>query len=134
MEADNKPTKILIMNEDLKRVLESLRWKKSSEICADRLNMDLEKYEKLKSQIKKFQQEEQEVESLQIDSEVTRAYTEDLVTGTAEYRLKSSNQPKSIEEVEKLINLDKVNRRVILNREKLVNLAERPTKSPVRRA
>ena len=92
---------------NFQKVAESLCWKKGDSYCCHKLGMSLEEYQEIKRAVKKIKNEEIEVESLLVDSETTHAYTEDFVSGTAEYKIQTTSCPKSSKEIEELVNLDK---------------------------
>lgn len=79
------------------KVLKSLSWKRSNQESASRLGISLEEYMEIKHEIKNADKEEIPVGS---------SYSEDLEKGTAEYKIETSFQPRTAEEIKKLINLD----------------------------
>jgi len=89
--------------ETIKTIIKAQTWKQSNEKTAERLGISLQSYLELKDQIKQLNKEE---EQEQISPYAT-GYTQDLDRGTAEYKVESSFQPKTVEEIENLIKLDK---------------------------
>lgn len=98
---------------NFQKVAESLCWKKGDEYCSRKLGMSLEEYQEIKRAVKKIKTEEIEVESLLVDAETTHAYTEDFVSGTAEYKIQTNSYPRSSKEIEELVNLDKSKWRIL---------------------
>lgn len=86
---------------EFQKVAESLKWKKNDNYCATKLGMSLEDYQSTKRTLKKLQEEEVELESF------NEGYSEDLTSHTAEYKVQTDHCPKSSEEIERMIRLDK---------------------------
>ncbi len=87
---------------DFQKVAETFKLKKSDDYCSRKLGMELETYQAIKRTLKRLEAEEVELETLEATS-----YTEDLMSGTAEYKIKTDHCPKSSQEVEDLVQLDK---------------------------
>jgi len=94
----------------LETVAKAISWKKSNIETAQKLNMSLEEFLSLKQEVLNLQKEESDAEDnyfeLQKNGFAT-GYIEDLEKGTAEFKIESSFQPKTAEEIESLIQLDK---------------------------
>lgn len=86
----------------LNKVKDSLRWKKSNAECAAKLSISVEEYKQLKKQVN-FQFGEI-IEHPK--SNGVFEFKEDLDKGTAEIKALSLTEPKSAEEIIKLLNLD----------------------------
>jgi len=86
-------------NKLLKRVEASLKWKKSNSLCAKRLNLDIATYTKLKKQIL-----EQRKDTLSPQS--TFSEQVDLENGTSKIECVSSANPRTPEEIIKLLKID----------------------------
>ena len=105
---------------DLKqKVLQSFLWKQGPARCAQRIGISVMTYNKLKQEIQKEQEElELQLQEADLEEEIARyveetrklgvlSRTEDLSKGTAEFKVATSTQPMSAEEIEELIHLDK---------------------------
>lgn len=94
----------------LEQVAKAILWKKSDSVTSQRLNMSLKEYKRLKEEVRSIQREENEAEDnfneLQKNG-FAIGFSEDLDKGIAEYKVQSSFEPKTAEEIEKLIKLDK---------------------------
>lgn len=91
-------------------VAKAMTWKKSDIDTAKRLSMSLKEYQNLKQEVRDIQREEVEVD--EIVEELQKAgfatgFTQDIEKGIAEYKVESSFQPRTAEEIENLIQLDK---------------------------
>lgn len=97
------------MSTIFENVLRAMAWKKSESVTAERLGMSLKEYQSVKNEIRQMQKEEDENESLvDLTKEMfTTGYTEDLEKGRAEYKIQTSFEPRTAEEIETLIKLDK---------------------------
>lgn len=79
-----------------KNVKKMLTWKKSAQFIADKLNISVEQVKEIKSKIKKEITEAQSV----IESKV------DLENNTTELRALTATEPKSPEQIEKLLKIN----------------------------
>tara|TARA_R100000995_G_C3480872_1_gene123817 strand:- start:1073 stop:2254 length:1182 start_codon:yes stop_codon:yes gene_type:complete len=84
------------MESLLEKIKTSFKWKKTSEYCAEKLNITVEDYDKLKEYVKS-----QEL----IESNST-SYEYNLEKGEAKMEVISSSEPKSPEEIIKVLNID----------------------------
>ena len=87
------------MNELEKRVLHSFKWKKGVAYCAKKLGISESEYSKVKSKLRKKKQFERN-DSL----DVSQHY--DLESGQAKLNTVAFHEPKSPEEIIKLLNID----------------------------
>jgi hypothetical protein len=87
----------------LNRVYSTLKWKKSDAYCAERLGIPIKQYKKLKSKVL-------DLENADLDDtphkEKVIEFKEDLEKGTAEIKGISLSEPRSPEEIIKLLNID----------------------------
>lgn len=81
----------------------SLKWKKSDEICADRLRLNLELYKKIKQEIKLEKYLQPPVE---VTKEKVVEFKENLTSGTAEIKGITLSEPKSPQEIERILKID----------------------------
>ncbi|TXG80740.1 MAG: hypothetical protein E6R13_07665 [Spirochaetes bacterium] len=91
------------MSQLKNKVLESLKWKKGAEYCAKRLGMSVTEYSKIKQQIlskKSFYKESK------VNKKEEKSVFIDLEKGEAKYNLVSKTEPKTPEEIIKLLKLD----------------------------
>lgn len=97
------------MSTIFENVLRAMSHKKSDAATAEKLGMSLREYQSVKNEIRQMQKEEDENESLvDLTKEMfTTGYTEDLEKGRAEYKIQTSFEPRTAEEIESLIKLDK---------------------------
>jgi UDP-2,3-diacylglucosamine pyrophosphatase LpxH len=84
----------------LDQVKQSLNWKKSNYHCASKLGITVEKYKELKRQLKVFDIEDHPVKNKVVE------FKEDLANGTAEIKGLFSTEPRSSEEIIKLLKID----------------------------
>jgi len=87
----------------LNKVYSTLKWKKSDEYCADKLGISLERYKKLKARV--LHLESDDVNDLP-DEEKVFEYKQNLDEGTAEIKGVAFSEPKSPEEIIKLLKID----------------------------
>ena len=87
------------MSSLLDKVKSSLKWKKNAEYCAEKLEITVDDYETLKDLIKTKNNAEE-----QVDSSIESSY--DLDKGEARISIVSSEEPKSPEEIIKILNID----------------------------
>jgi len=87
------------MSSLLDRVKSSLKWKKTSEYCAEKLEITVDEYETLKGVIKTKDSTE-----APFDSSLSSSY--DLDKGEARLSTMASEEPKSPEEIIKILNID----------------------------
>lgn len=90
---------------NFERVRASLKWKKSDEICAKKLSLTLSQYKQIKSQIKGQNIIEDVLEDKKADRIID--YKEFVESGTAEIKAISTTEPRSAEDIELLLKLDK---------------------------
>ena len=86
----------------LEKVKKSLGWKQSDFICSQRLNLSIEEYRELKKEVKAGNQLDS---NLKHKSRVIE-FKEDLDKGTAEIKGVSSIEPKTPEEIIKILKID----------------------------
>ena len=79
-------------------VRQSLKWKQSAKICAERIGIDIEDYLALKDQLT------EEHSGPAVDS-IVEHHT-NLVAGTQKIEAISTSEPKSAEDIIKLLNID----------------------------
>ena len=84
------------MDSLLERIKASFKWKKTAEYCAERLGISLADYVVLKEVVKNRDT---------FDSGST-SYEIDLEKGEAKMETLSSSEPKSPEEIIKILNID----------------------------
>jgi len=87
----------------LNRVHSTLKWKKSDEYCAEKLGIDINKYKKLKAKV--LHLERDDVNDIP-DQEKVFEYKQNLDDGTAEIKGVAFSEPKSPEEIIKLLKID----------------------------
>ena len=94
----------------LEIVAKAIAWKKSNAETATKLGLSLQEYLNLKQEVSRLKSEEDDSEDLVDEIKkgmYTTGYTEDLDRGIAEYKIQTSSEPKTAEEIEDLIKLDK---------------------------
>lgn len=84
------------MESFLNKIKASFKWKKSPEYCADKLNITVEDYEKLKNYVK----------SQEACDTGSSSYEFDLEKGEAKMEAVSSTEPKSPKEIIEILNID----------------------------
>lgn len=87
----------------LNRVHSTLKWKKSDEYCADKLSISLARYKKLKKRV--LHLESDDIDDLP-DQEKVFEYKQNLDEGTAEIKGVAFSEPKSPEEIIRLLKID----------------------------
>ena len=87
------------MSSLLDKVKSSLKWKKNAEYCAEKLEITVDDYETLKGIIKT-----KDIVEEPLDSCIESSY--DLDKGEARISIVSSEEPKSPEEIIKILNID----------------------------
>lgn len=87
----------------LNRVHSTLKWKRSDEYCADKLGISLTRYKKLKKRV--LHLENDDVDDLP-DQEKVFEYKQNLDEGTAEIKGVAFSEPKSPEEIIRLLKID----------------------------
>jgi UDP-2,3-diacylglucosamine pyrophosphatase LpxH len=87
----------------LNRVHASLKWKRSDQYSANKLGISLEKYRSLKRKVLNL--EEDEINDVPNEEKVFEI-RENLGEGTAEIKGVSFNEPKSAEEIIKILKID----------------------------
>ena len=83
------------MDSLIERIKASFKWKKTSDYCADKLGITVEDYEVLKSWIK----------STELIENSNSSYEYNLEKGEAKMEAISSSEPKSPEEIIKILNI-----------------------------
>ena len=78
------------------KIKQSLKWKKTSEYCADKFSMSVEDYDKLRNIVKS--------QELVDEGIITSSF--DLEKGEAKMSAISSAEPKSPDEIIKILNID----------------------------
>ena len=86
------------------QVKQSLKWKRSNQDAAAKLGIPIEKYKQIKQQIFNFQQAEDIGKVINIDRVIE--FKEDIDAGTAEIKGVAVNEPKSAEEIIRLLKID----------------------------
>ena len=81
-----------------KKVKESFRWKKGAKYCAKRLGINIEEYKKLKKEIITERRNQSN------DTVIDQKY--DIDKGSATITAKSTNEPKTPEEIISLLKID----------------------------
>jgi hypothetical protein len=87
----------------LNKVYSTLKWKKSDEYCAEKLGIGLSHYKKLKSKV--LHLDRTEIEDLPTKEKIFE-FKEDLEAGTAEIKGMALSEPRSPEEIIKLLKID----------------------------
>ena len=80
-----------------KQVIHTLKWKKSNEYCANKLGISLEKYQSIKRNL---------LSGVPLDKEKVIEFKENLENGTAQIKGISFTEPKSPEEIIKILRID----------------------------
>ena len=88
----------------LEQVKHALKWKKSNYYCASKLGISVEKYKELKRQVN-FQFEEKIEKSSSLKNKILE-FREDLEKGTAEIKGLSLSEPRSADDIIKLLKID----------------------------
>ena len=88
----------------LEQVKHALKWKKSNYYCASKLGISIEKYKELKRQVN-FEFGEK-VEKLSPSKNKILEFREDLEKGTAEIKGLSLSEPRSADDIIKLLKID----------------------------
>lgn len=84
----------------ISQVYSTLKWKKSDAFCADKLGISLEEYKSIKNKVKKFDNNiEESVNKL-------NEFKEDIEKGVAEFKGISISEPKSAEEIIRILKID----------------------------
>ena len=94
----------------LEIVAKAMGWKKSNQETASKLGLSLTEYLNLKNEVRNLQREDEDGEECLSElqkSGFATGYSEDLDKGVAEYKIQSSFEPRTAEEIESLIKLDK---------------------------
>jgi len=84
------------MDSLLERIKASFKWKKTSDYCAEKLNITVDDYESLRSYVR----------SRDILEEGSTSYEYNLEKGEAKMETMSSSEPKSPEEIIDILNID----------------------------
>ena len=84
------------MESLLEKIKASFKWKKTSEYCAEKLNITIEDYEKLKDYVK----------SQELLENSSTSYEYNLEKGEAKMETMSSSEPKSPKEIIDILNID----------------------------
>ena len=84
------------MESLLEKIKTSFKWKKTSEYCAEKLNITVEDYDKLKYYVK----------SQELIESGSTSYEYNLEKGEAKMETMSSSEPKSPEEIIEKLNID----------------------------
>ena len=87
----------------LNRVHSTLKWKRSDEYCAEKLGVSLEKYKQLKKRV--LHLERNDLDDFP-DQEKVFEYRQNLDEGTAEIKGVAFSEPKSPEEIIRLLKID----------------------------
>lgn len=86
------------------RVLQSLKWKKGNKYCAKRLKITLEQYIRIKAEVKKELRLNKLSGHMAPDANQEQSY--DLEKGEARLTAKTETEPKTPEEIIKLLKID----------------------------
>ena len=78
------------------KIIASFKWKKTSDYCADKLNITIEDYDKLKDYVK----------SQELLENSATSYEYNIEKGEAKMETMSSSEPKSPEEIIDILNID----------------------------
>lgn len=84
------------MDSFLDRVKASLKWKKNSEYCAEKLNITVDDYDNLKDYVK----------SKELTDGSSASYEHNIDKGEAKLEIMTSAEPKTPEEIIKLLKID----------------------------
>tara|TARA_Y100001938_G_scaffold149545_1_gene236725 strand:- start:578 stop:1759 length:1182 start_codon:yes stop_codon:yes gene_type:complete len=84
------------MESLLEKIKASFKWKKTSDYCAERLNITVDDYDKLKEYVK----------SQELLENSSNSYEYNLEKGEAKMETISSSEPKSPEEIIEILNID----------------------------
>jgi len=84
------------MDSILEKIKSSLKWKKNSEYCAEKLSITIDDYDTLKEYVK----------SKELLDDGASSYEYDLEKGQAKMETVSSTEPKSPEEIIDILNID----------------------------
>jgi len=84
------------MDSLIERIKASFKWKKTSDYCADKLGMTIEDYDILKEMVK----------SRILQESGSSSYEYNVEKGEAKMEVISSSEPKSPEEIIKILNID----------------------------
>ena len=84
------------MESLFEKIKGSFKWKKTSDYCAEKLNISIDDYEKLKDYVK----------SQELIEDGTTSYEYDLEKGQAKMEAISASEPKSPEEIIDILNID----------------------------
>jgi signal peptidase I len=91
-----------VMKNLKSKVIKTLKWKKSNSFCAKKLNISLEEYKKIKAEILNDYKSNQNLEK-----EINQATSQyNLEKGEATLSAKFYNEPKTAEEIIKLLKID----------------------------
>jgi len=86
------------MSKIKNKIIESFKWKKNSKYCAKRLGINIEEYKKLKKQVIIERRNQSN------DTVIDQKY--DIDKGSATITAKSTNEPKTPEEIISLLKID----------------------------
>jgi len=84
------------MDSLFEKIKASFKWKKTSDYCAEKLNITIEDYDKLRSIVKS--------QELLEESSIESSYN--LEKGEAKMSVVSSSEPKTPEEIIDILNID----------------------------
>ena len=84
------------MDSLFEKIKASFKWKKTSDYCAEKLDMTIEDYDKLKNIVK----------SQELLDNSTTSYEYNLEKGEAKMETVSSSEPKTPEEIIDILNID----------------------------
>jgi len=88
------------------QIVETLKWKKSAEYCSKKLNISKNHYIELKNEVLSERRNKRHLakESAELSKETNFNY--DLDKGTATFNATTTTEPKTAEEIIKLLNID----------------------------
>lgn len=89
------------------QILNAMKWKKSSAYCADRLGLSISEYITRCNELRKNEKTDQkDIYIAQLEDRLLE-FKEDVDNGTATVKGISGSEPKSPEDIEKILNIDK---------------------------
>ena len=90
-----------------KKIIHSFKWKKNDEYCASKIGVSEEEYKKVKKQVLNDRKKERRLNKLtQTDASGTYDQKYNIEEGKATFTGISQTEPKTPEEIIKLLNID----------------------------